>query len=122
MENLFIVKEDLYRFGSASSSTMSKVRPREITTTEVNGILHIVANNRGISLFDKIGLEKSRLTGWVWELKRGTPLPVGLKLIKDNSSTGHHTLAPAHNMPVSQYIGLLEQVAVRCEQSFMKKA
>ncbi len=121
-EKLYIAKEDLFRFGSAASSNISKPRPKEITTIEVNGVLTIVANGRGISLFNKAGLDKSRLTGWVWEIKQGTVFPAGLKLIKDNSSTGHHTLTPIHNMPLSQYIGLLEQVAVRCQKTFKKQA
>lgn len=121
-ENFYMAKEDLFRFGSATSSNLSKPRPKEITITEVNGVIHIVANGRGISLFNKAGMDKSRLTGWVWEIKKHTSFPVGLKLIKDNSSTGHHTLAPLHNMPLSQYIGLLEQVATQGQKLFKKQA
>ena len=121
-EKLFIAREDLFRFGNGTNSNISKPRPKEITTIEINGVLHIVANGRGISLFNKAGLDKTRLTGWVWEVKEKTTFPMGLRLIKDNSSTGHHTLAPLSNMPLSQYIGLLEQVAVRCQKSFKKQA
>lgn len=120
-EDLYIAKEDLYRFGNSLTSNISSVRPKEITVVEINGIKTIIANKRGISLFNRAGLEKTHLTGWVWEIKRGTSFPIGLRLIKDSEATGHHTLAPAHNMPLSQYIGLLEQVAIHCEKLFKKQ-
>ena len=123
-EMLYIAKEDLYRFGNSTSARISKVRPREIQTIEVNGIVSIVANGAGVSLFNKDGLDKNQhLTGWVWEIKQGTHFPVGLKLIKDTiGSPGHHMLAPSRNMPLSQYIGLLEQVAISCQKIYKKQA
>ena len=56
-EKLYIAQEDLYRFGNSASSRISKVRPREITTINVNGIETIVANGHGVSLFNKEGLD-----------------------------------------------------------------
>lgn len=120
-EKLYIAKEDLYRFGNNSSSRISAVRPREITVTVVNGIENIVANNNGVSLFNRIGLDETHLTGWVWEIKQGTHFPIGLKLIKKGSK-GHHMLVPTRNMPLSQYIGLLEQVAMHGNKIFKKQA
>jgi hypothetical protein len=119
-EELYISKEDLYRFGNSTSSRISAVRPREITTTFVNDIEVIVANENGISLFNKEGLESSPLTGWVWEVKRGTHFPAGLKLV-EKGSYGHRMLVPTHNMPLSQYVGLLEQVAIHCKKVFKKQ-
>ena len=121
-EKLYISQEDLYRFGNSSSAQMNRLRPGEIDTYTINGIEMVKASNEGISLYNKEGLDETELTGWVWEIKAGTPFPPELKLIKDNNPLGHHTLAPAVNMPKSQYIGLLEQVAVRCKKVFKKKA
>ena len=119
--NFYICEEDLFRFGNSASSRLANVRPREITTVVVNGIEIIVANNNGVSVFNKEGLEQTHLTGWVWEIKRGTPFPIGLKLVQ-RGSKGHHMLVPMHNMPLTQFVGLLEQVAVHSKRVFQKQA
>lgn len=80
-----------------------------------------MANNQGVSLFDEEGMKTGHLTGWVWEMKKDTHLPVGLKLIKKGSK-GHYLLVPVRNMPLSQYVGLLEQVAIYCKKIFKKQA
>ena len=120
-ENLYIAQQDLYRLGSALSSRISRVRQHEITTMNINGIETIVANNNGISLFNLDGLNKSPLTGWVWEIKKGTSFPMGLKLVK-RGSFGHYMLVPVRNMPLSQYISLLEQIAIHCNRILKKHA
>lgn len=121
-EKIYIAQEDLFRFGSSSSSRISNVKPREIDTMPINGINVVIANGNGISLYNKQGLDACALTGWVWEIRAGTYFPTGLKLIKDDDPLGHYTLAPAHNMPLSQYIGLLEQVLIHCKKLYKKKA
>lgn len=62
-ENLYITKEDLYRTGNASSSLISRIRDREIDTIEVNNLKNVVANGKGISLYNKTGLDKVPLSG-----------------------------------------------------------
>lgn len=122
-ENLYITQEDLYRFGNSESSRISNVKPREITTMKINGINNIVANGNGVSLFNKAGLEATHLTGWVWEVKKNTHLPIGLNLVKDEEgSLGHYMLVPNHNMPLNQYIGLLEKMAMCCKKTQKKRA
>ena len=123
-EILYIASEDLYRLGNASSSLISRVRTVDMDTNELNGITIIIANGKGISLYSKMGLEKISLSGWVWEIKAGTVFPLGLELIKDTDDKpqGHYTLAPARNMPYSEYISLLENVAIQCQKVFRKKA
>lgn len=122
-EKLYIAQEDLYRFGNLTSPRMSHIRPKDAQTVNINGIETIVANGSGVSLFNKEGLDGTHLTGWIWEIQKGTSFPVGLKLVKDTKGAiGHHLLVPAHTMPLSQYIGLLEQVAIRCKKILKKQA
>jgi hypothetical protein len=121
-EKLYIAQEDLYRLGNAGSSMITRVRDREVDTIEVNGIKTIIANGKGISLYNKAGLEKIPLSGWVWEIRVSTVFPIGLKLIKDEKPEGHYTLAPLHNMIFSEYLSLLEKVAVHCQKVFRKRA
>lgn len=121
-EKLYIAPEDLYRLGNAASSLISRVRAREVDTHELNGIKSIVANGKGISLYNRSGLDKVPLSGWVWEVRVSTVFPSGLKLIKDDTPEGHYTLAPSHNMLFSEYISLLEKVAIHCHKVFRKQA
>jgi len=120
-EKLYIAKEDLYRLGNAGSSLISRVREREVDIIEINGNKTIVANGKGISLYNRAGLEKIPLSGWVWEIRVSTIFPIGLKLIKDDRPEGHYTLAPMYNMLFSQYTSLLDRVAVHCQKVFRKK-
>lgn len=121
-EPLYLAPETLYRLGNASSPLVTRIRPGEIDIIEVNGIKVIVSNGKGISLYNKRGLDLSPLSGWVWEISQHTPLPSGLKLIRDNSPEGHYSLCPNQNMPVSEFVSLLEKVAIFCKKVFKKKA
>jgi hypothetical protein len=121
-EKMYIVPEDLYRLGNASSPLMTRIRPGEVDVTELNGIKMIVANGKGISLYNKTGLELIPLTGWVWEISARTPLPFGLKLVKDDKPEGHYTICPIRNMSVHEFVGLLESIVIYCKKVFKKKA
>ena len=121
-ENLYLAPEILYRLGNSTSPLLTKMRPDDINLIEVNGVKMVVANQKGVSLYNKEGLDLVPLSGWVWEIKAHTNLPPGLKLIKDNNPLGHYTLSPVRNMPVHEFIGLLEKVAIHCKKVFKKKA
>ena len=121
-EPLYLAPETLYRLGNGTSPLMTRIRPGEIDIIEVNGIKVIVSNGKGISLYNKHGLDLAPLSGWVWEISQNTQLPPGLKLIRDDSPEGHYSLCPNQNMPVSELVGLLERVAIGCKKVFKKKA
>lgn len=122
-EALYIVQEDLFRVGNSTSPQMAKVRAGEITLIEVNGINVIVADGKGVSLYNKAGLEKSSLTGWVWELRAGVALPPDLYLRPDPdpNKAGHYFCCPRRNVPVSVYVGQLEQIAMHCAKIYQRK-
>lgn len=90
-EAVYLSPETLYRLGNGSSPLLTRVRPGEVDTIKVNGVTMIVANRKGISLYNKTGLDLAPLSGWVWEIKENTSLPTGLKLIKDNRPEGHYS-------------------------------
>lgn len=121
-EILYIAQEDLHRVGTGSSPMISRLRDQEVDTYEVNGVTMVTCNGKGVSLYNKVGIDKIDLTGWVWVVNAGTSFPGGLKLIKDDKPEGHYTLAPAHNMLLSEYVSLLERVAIHCQKAFKKKA
>lgn len=121
-ENLYLAPETLYRLGSATSPLLSRLRPDDIDIIEMNGIEIVLANHKGISLYNKEGLELIPLTGWVWEIAAQTNLPPDLRLVKDNYPLGHYILSPVRNMPVHEFLGLLENVAIYCKKIFKKQA
>jgi len=55
-------------------------------------------------------------------VKSEAMFPAGLILVKDDKPEGHYTLAPSRNMLLSEYIALLEKIAVHCRKVFKKKA
>lgn len=85
----------------------------------VNGILCIRANGKGISVFDKTGINESEMTGWVWRFPPNTRTPVGLKLVNDKPH--HYCITPTQNMPVDKYKGLLEEMAMHATRVFKKE-
>lgn len=85
-------------------------------TMQINGITVIIANGKGISVFDKTGINQSNMTGWVWRFPPNTRPPQGLKLVNDKP---HH--APITNMPLDKYKGLLEEMALKATRVFKKE-
>lgn len=121
-EILYLASETLYRLGNSTSPLLSKMRPDDINIIDVNGVKMVVANHKGVSLYNKEGLNLVPLTGWVWEIKANTNLPIGLRLVKDKDPLGHYTLSPIRNMSVHEFLGLLDQVAIHCKKVYKKQA
>lgn len=121
-EKIYLAPEMLYRIGNGSSPLLTKVRPGEVDTIDVNGVTQIIANGKGISLYNESGLKLAPVTGWVWEISANTQMPIGLKLIKDERPEGHYSLCPSRNMSVHEFISLLEKVVIHCKKVFKKKA
>lgn len=59
------------------------------------------------------------MTGWVWRFPPNTRCPVGLRLVKDKPH--HYCIAPATNMPVDKYKGLLEEMALFASRVYKKE-
>lgn len=120
VEDLYFAPEDLFRLGNSSGPRLTNVRrPKDIDTTEFNGILMVISNGKGISLSTKARIEKTPMSGWVWKISKGTPVPQGLKLINDRA--GHYSICPAANMPLDEFKGLLSKLALRCQKVFKKQ-
>ena len=94
-------------------------RPKDIDTIELNGILMVISNGKGASLSTKARIENTPMSGWVWKITRGTPMPQGLKLINDRE--GHYSICPLANMPLDEFKGLLSKLAIKCQKVFKKQ-
>ncbi len=121
-EPLYLAPEVLYRIGNATSPLLTKIRQGELDIIEMNGVPMIISNGKGISLYNKKGLDLAPLSGWVWEIKASTPLPVGLKLIRDDKPEGHYSLCPTRNISAHEFVALLEKVVIFCKKVFKKTA
>jgi hypothetical protein len=109
-KEFYLVPEEVFRLGNSASPRLSNVRPRDVDVICMNGITVIVANGKGISVFDKQGINAAPMLGWVWRFAPNTRLPFGLKLVQDKAH--HYCIAPISNMPIDKYKGLLEEMAL----------
>jgi len=120
VEDLFFAPEDLYRLGNSTSPRLTNIRrPKDVDTVQINGITVVISNGKGMSLFTKNRIESSDMSGWVWKISKGTPVPTGLKLINDRA--GHYSICPMSNMPLDEFIGLLSKLALKCQKVFKKE-
>ncbi len=118
-EEFYLIPEEIFRLGNSSSPRLSNVRPRDVITIKINEVTIVVADGKGISVFDKEGINQSPMTGWVWRFKPNTPFPFGLKLVQDKAH--HYCIAPVKNMPLSKYKGLLEEMAIFATRVYKKE-
>lgn len=79
----------------------------------------VIANQKGISLFDLRGIRLSPMTRWVWKFPPNTSLPSGLKLVRDKEH--HYCIAPTHNILLEEYKKLLEILASKGTRYFKKE-
>lgn len=106
---------DLYRFGNASNSRLDHVRAfKDVAVKKVNGIELVIANGNGVSLSTTFDSTKKN----TWKLERNTPIPQGLRLVKDlrPGRGDHYMIAPDANMPFTKYLGLPQELAVYCKK------
>lgn len=118
-KEFYLVPEEIFRLGNHNNPRLNHVRPRDVNIVAINGIDVIIANGKGISVFDKDGINESPMTGWIWCISQNAPLPIGLKLVQDKPH--HYSIAPIHNMPVDKYKGLLEEMALHAKRVFKKE-
>lgn len=118
-KEFFIVPEEVFRLGNSTSPKLSHIRSHDVRQTMINGIVVVIANNKGISVFDKDGIARTDMSGWVWKFAPSTPFPAGLKLVNDKP--GHFCIAPTNDMPMDKYKGLLEELALKATRVFYKQ-
>lgn len=105
----YVVPEDIYRIGNQDEAKLNHVRPRDIDTVSFGKELMVIANGKGISVYDRTGINESPMNGWIWRIKSNTRLPSGLVLVKDKNH--HFCIAPKYNMAISKYKQLLDQLS-----------
>jgi len=113
-QEFYLFPEELYRMGNSGNHRLTAIKPREVDVTVINEVETVLANGKGVSLFTLEGAIVEGLTGFAWKFEKGTGVVAGLKLVKDRPD--HYMLAPVHNMPFAEYIGLLNDMGIRCSK------
>lgn len=112
---LYLAEVDLFRIGTAESPRLDKVREnKDVDLYDRNGITVIRANGKGISLFTEEEIRRTRFSGWVWKIPRGTPMPTGLGLYNDHEN--HYMICPIKDVTVGEYKARLGKIASTCER------
>jgi len=62
-EEFYIIPEEVYRVGNSTSPLLHKVRSGEVDVMEMNGVRIILANGKGVSLYNEAGLKEAPLSG-----------------------------------------------------------
>jgi hypothetical protein len=57
--DFYIIPEDVYRLGNSESPRLSHVRARDVDTMVLNEIVIVIANGKGISVFDLEGITEA---------------------------------------------------------------
>ena len=85
---------------------------KDVTTYEKSGIVYVRANGNGFSTFDHLTTGMKRQGKNVWKIKKGIPIPAGLKVVHDRTPTkkGHFMIAPDKDMPLMKHLGLLQEL------------
>jgi hypothetical protein len=120
-ENLYIMDVaslcvDLFRLGGKNRNSFGHDRALvDCVTFEQNGITVVVANKQGFSAFDWLTPAMKAPGKHVWRIPKGTPLPIEIVLVKDLTpgKRGHYHFAPVQNMPLTKYLGLLEEIGIK---------
>ncbi|NHZ92520.1 hypothetical protein F2P45_26450 [Massilia sp. CCM 8733] len=115
IEEATFLTHDFFRNGNASGPRLDNVRPfHDVAIITTNGIQTIIANGNGISLNTKFDPKRKN----TWKIPVNTPLPSGVKLVKDlrPGHDGHYMLAPAKSMPFAKFIGLLQELVMHCHK------
>ena len=116
--DLDTLHENLYRMGNSTSPNFSEGRTHvDCRVVDRVGIKVVLANGNGFSAFNRI-IGAMKIPGKsVWRLNKGAMLPAGIKLVKDLTNPGHYMLAPAEDMPLTKYLGFLQEMAINPQTS-----
>lgn len=124
-----VIPVNLYRNGAKNSSQLHKLRtmpPRtleqsfDIQIYKKHGVDYVSKDTGGISTFDR---EKPGFGAFWWKIPKGTKIPSGLRVSMDfnpkpSANPTHYTIRPLFDMPLTQYVSLLEELAKSAERMF----
>ena len=121
IEDITVLQKHFYRMaGAQPQGLFTKSRAfKDLVIYSKDGFDFVRANGNGFSLSDRITESMKKPNRVVWRLSATLPLPRGIILVRDMTpdKIGHFMLAPAENMPLDKYLGLLQEIVadgVRC--------
>lgn len=117
---LYLLDEDLFRFGNAASPKLHNVRDDDVDVYDHAGFAFVRANGKGISLITEKRLPRG--SGYIWKLPAHTQILPGLGLnpdiakLKPGELPDHYLLCPLRDMARTEYVYLLEKQAMKLER------
>ena len=104
---------NLFRGGNATGFQFHEDRAqKDCVTYTKDGVIYVSANLTGFSCFNQITNRMRRQGKNIWKLKTGIVIRPELKLVKDQrrGHEGHFMLAPHKDMPLNDYIALIQEL------------
>jgi hypothetical protein len=88
--NVDALHDDLYRMGNSGSPNFGEGRSlKDCATIVENGIRIVIASGNGFSAFNFITPDMKK-GAKVWRIRKGTPLPQGIRVVQDLTRQGHY--------------------------------
>lgn len=110
LSEFYIVSEALPKPGGQACPVDTQGTPHNWDTTELNDKRVIIANGKGIQIFDRNGINNSSLSGWVCRFSARVLPPKGLKIVEQQP--GQHCISPARNMTEDKLLELLKEMTL----------
>jgi hypothetical protein len=116
IEDITVLQKHFYRMGGMRPQDLfTRTRAfKDLIIYPKDSFDFVKANGNGFSLSDRITDGMKKPGRIVWRLSATLPLPKGIVLVRDMTpdKVGHYMLAPAVDMPLDKYLGLLQEIVV----------
>ncbi|WP_226646236.1 hypothetical protein [Microbulbifer variabilis] len=110
LQEMYIESNFLPKFGHLDQRENFEFLTSQLDTTFLSNRTIVIANDKGIRVFDQKSINQSTLNGWVCRFPAGTTLPIGLKIVKKIS--GQYFISPERNMTIERFIELLKEMSL----------
>ncbi|QFT55048.1 hypothetical protein [Microbulbifer sp. THAF38] len=110
LREMYIDSNFLPKFGRFEQEENFEFLTSKLDTTFLNNRTIVIANGKGIRVFDQKSINQSNLNGWVCRFTASTKLPNGIKITEHTS--GQYFISPERNMTTERFIELLKEMSL----------
>ncbi|WP_444901515.1 hypothetical protein ACJJIG_18905 [Microbulbifer sp. SSSA007] len=118
LSEIYIASDSLPKYGLHKSEKTSELLTAILDTTLLNDRKIIIANGKGVRIFNQERINQLIQDGWICRFPAGTTLPEGLKIVEQ--SPGEFYISPERNMAERQFIALLKEMSLRAITIFKR--
>ncbi|WP_444909715.1 hypothetical protein [Microbulbifer sp. TRSA005] len=117
LREIYIDSNSLPKFGYSREEDVNMLTSN-LDTTFLNNISIVIANGKGIRIFDQESINQSTLIGWVCRFPAGTTPPNGLRITEQGP--GQYYISPERNMTATRFIELLKEMSLKAITLFKR--